>query len=226
MTSVDGFFSAHWHGFPSLSIRLTCPRTKTFAFYSACDAGNKVQNCNCCTSLSGTCARSPAVNLFPLSLLGTSLCGWRPFRRVGTLTASPQLLITLPLGTLWGALLPVLLVSVVDITATSTRKFASAYHDVVTLEAVCCSNTKPLPSQTTLLADHTIWQRKCLCMQESLLLSLYSQLQLVWILSLPHWKSRNRGHSWLVPQWNQLFAQSHLPILALLLAKTNSARQI
>ena len=49
-------------------------------------------------------------------------------------------------------------VSVVDTTATSTRKFASAYHDVVTLEAVCCSNTKPLPSQTTIfnLADHTI----------------------------------------------------------------------
>jgi len=85
----------------------------------------------------------------------------------------------------------------------------------VTLEAVHCSNTKPLPSQTTLLADHTIWQRKCLCMQESLLLSLYSQLQLLWILSLPHWKSRNRGHSWHVPQWNQLFAQSHLPISAL-----------
>ena len=92
------------------------------------------------------------------------------------------------------------------------RKFASAYHDVVTSEAVCCSNTKPLPSQTTVLADHTIWQRKCLCMQESLLVSLFSQLQLVWILSSPHWKLRNRGHSRHVPQWNQLFAQSHLPI--------------
>ena len=105
------------------------------------------------------------------------------------LTASPWLLVTLPLRTLWGALLPVLLVSVVDITAASTRKFASAYHDVVTLEAVCCSNPMPLPSQTTLLADHTIWQRKCLCMQESLLLSLYSQLQLLWTLSSPHWKN-------------------------------------
>ena len=92
--------SALWHGFPSLRIRLTCPRRKTFAFCSACDVGNKVQNCNSCTSLPGTCTRSPAANLFPLSLLGTSLCGWRPFRRVGTLTASPQLLITLPLGTL------------------------------------------------------------------------------------------------------------------------------
>ena len=133
LTVHSGVLSYHLHGtdfplhfimdFPSLRIRLPYPRRKTFAFYSACDVGNKVQNCNSCTSLPGTCARSPTANLFPLSLLGTSFVAGGLSGGLW-LTASPWLLITLPLGTLWGALLPVLLVSVVDITATSTRKFA------------------------------------------------------------------------------------------------------
>ena len=82
LTVLSGVLSFHLHGmdfplhfimdFPSLRIRLTCPRRKTFAFCSACDVGNEVQNCNSCTSLPGTCTRSPAANLFPLSFLGTS----------------------------------------------------------------------------------------------------------------------------------------------------------
>ena len=94
LTVLSGVLSFHLDGtdfplhfimdFPSLRIRLTCPRRKTFAFCSACDVGNKVQNCNSCTSLPGTCTRSPAANVFSLSLLGASFCGWRPFRRVVT----------------------------------------------------------------------------------------------------------------------------------------------